>query len=475
MSTEIKDGANAHGQLLLVVLFTLGVGTMLYLVTNPGPNARTLPNVLLVSIDTLRRDHLPTYGYGRDTAPNATALARRSIVFEGAIAAHTNTAPAHASVMTGLFPQAHGVLQNGYRLKDDIPTLASVLAAAGYRTAGFVSGFTLKESDTGLGRGFQFYDDAPGVRDRPAADTLRRVLGWIRQPQTGQPVFLFVHLFDPHFPYQAPEVHARRFLPVGKEKFAFPVAADLKRMREQGPMPGEVDEYVARYDGEISYADWALGEILRAWDGLGPSVVVYLADHGETLSERPFVFDHGDRVYDEQIRIPLFLRLQDGAGAGTRVTGPVHQVDVMPTLLSILGLTQALPREREMQGRSLWPALLSGAPLPERPMFSLARPEPDRVTGLLEPMVRSGLVSAVRFGRYKLNAYPTATGHTYELFDLAEDPLEQNNLVQDKPELAEPLRAELEAWRAHAGQDDIPAPTLSAESAAALRALGYLQ
>ncbi len=432
-------------------------------------------SVVLISIDTLRRDHLPFYGYARDTAPNLTTLAADAVVFDQAIAAHTNTAPAHASILTGLYPTAHGIVRNGYALRDDVPVLAEILTTHGYQTAAFVSGFTLNGDTTGLDRGFGHYDDGgKKTRDRRAADTVDRVSTWLEQRDGQRPLFLFLHLFDPHFPYRAPEQHGRPFLPRGVDDFRFPVGAELDRLRRGEAQPGELEEYVSRYDGEIHYADHHLGRFFQELRRAGlfeDSLVIVTSDHGETLVERPFVFDHGGRVYEEQILVPWVMRFPQGRFAGQRIGAAVHQVDLLPTLLDLLGV-ETPPNH----GRSLLPAIRNGGPWPRRPLFSMARTEPPRVRGLSAPMARRGLIASIRVQGSKLIAYPTATGESFELFNLERDPGEQHSVAAEQPKVVERLRRELARWRVHTGADQpTPPPDLTPDVREALRALGYLE
>jgi arylsulfatase A-like enzyme len=366
-------------------------------------------------------------------------------------------------------------MKNGYRLGDDARTLAEILTAAGYETAAFVSGFTLNGKFTGLDRGFQTYDDGgEGQRDRRGENTLKAALAWLRQRPKDNPIFLFFHLYDPHFSYRAPPPHSEGFRDPAKTDWQFPAYPNIKRLRSQGFEPGEAEEFVARYDGEIHYADMVVGRLLDVLDAsdIGKkSLVILTSDHGETLIERPYPLAHGARTFDEQIRIPLAIRFPEGRGKGRRIQSGAHHVDMAPTVLDFLGL-----KGPPSHGLSLLGAVDGKPPANPRPLFSMARPEPARVANLREPMGRKGFVESVRIGGLKLISYPTATGTTVQLFDLTKDPQEKKDISIQSPDLVSRLEKELDAWRTSSGGTvDPPSPTLSDDTRDALRALGYLE
>jgi len=474
-----------------------------------GPRARNSmerPDVVLISMDTLRRDHLPFHGARRSTAPHLTELASSSLVFEHAFAAHTNTGPSHASILTGLYPPKHGILRNRYHLGSGVVPLAQILGEEGYQTVGVTSSVMLSDRLTGLGRGFERYEEvAQGQSDRQANETwevARRVLGDL---DPGKPLFLFFHLFDPHYPYRAPVAFSIALGSTEAEEARFPENADLPRLRSGGAAPGELEVYMRRYDAEIRFADQAIGRLFNTLKDLGRldrSIVIFLSDHGETLVERPFVFDHGGRAYEEQIRVPLLFHLPGGLCGGRRMTREAHHVDVVPTLLDLLGLpipgdvqgVSLLPgvgpifvsgqkrrvtenaREGDLRcpGRNRGRAVSVGRPGSGRQIVSFARPEPDRVSHIQAPLVREGLVIALRVWPWKLIAYPGQGRFYHELFRLDLDPLEQHNLAQSDPAQLARMKATLDHWLAATGGDlGRPVPRVPSEDEAMLRSLGY--
>ena len=445
----------------------------------PAPSPEPV-NLVILSIDTLRPDHLGVYGYPRETSPNLDRFADRAVVFDQAVTVHVATAPAHGTILTGRYPASHGIRRNGMRLAPDVPTLAEAVAARGYATGGFVSGWTL-ESHTGLDRGFATYDDALGApragARRKGARTTKAALKWLRrQVADEREFFLFLHLFEPHWPYEPPPRDALRFLPNQYElaTVSKPVHID-RRLDVNRLTPLEQREYVARYDGEIVVADRLLGRLLEELDDLGAAhntVIVVLSDHGETLFEREWTMDHGTRPYDEQARIPLLLAIPGDPNAGRRVADQVSLLDVAPTLLEVFGM--AAPDG--LQGRSLLPLVRGEPETDRRPAFITARSEPRRVPHLGVPLSSRGLVRAVRMPELKLIEYPTPDGGRHpELFALSDDPGELRNRATLSPESAASLHRELAQWQMTSGADPrVDDPVLDPETEAALRELGYL-
>ncbi len=449
---------------------------------NP-PDARAIEepiHVVLLSMDTTRRDHVSFYGYEKDTTPALQRLvAERGVVFDSAVAVHANTGPSHGSILTGLYPGSHGILRNGMKLDERATSLAEILREQGYITGGFISGWSLT-GHTGLDRGFDVYDTTlpDGVR-RSAELTLEAARPWMRNAvAAGGPFFLFFHLFDPHFPYQPPEAEGLRFLPDGKTEFSTQLKSSLTRLRAHSEITPEIaEEYVARYDGEIAYADRHMGMLLEMLEELGVAdrtLIVFLSDHGETLYEREWIFDHGARAYDEQIRVPMAMRLPADAYAGKRVHAQVSHVDVVPTVLDVLGL----PPQAGVAGRSLLPLL--DMPINrggQRPVFAHAEPRPERVPEIEVPIAEEGLIATIRLPTVKLIEYPMLGGGWFrQLFDLVEDPRETRNVAEGRRELADDLHVELDRWRRATGSAELtPTPRLSPEVENGLRALGYVE
>ncbi|HJS58571.1 MAG TPA: sulfatase-like hydrolase/transferase [Vicinamibacteria bacterium] len=419
------------------------------------------PNLLLVTIDTLRADHCSAYGYGKPTTPRLEALARDGVRCELAYAPMPSTGPSHATMFTGLLPRRHGVRKNGHVLGGRHRTLAETLARAGYRTHAIVSSFILGRR-FGLDQGFASYDESLSGSADPkealfqTADRARRkAVDWLRtsgdlgSTRPAQPFFLWVHIFDPHEPYAPPLEHRRPFAP--------PDESDALRSA------------LASYDGEVRFADAELGLLLDALAGAGrldDTLVVITADHGEGLMAHGHM-SHGPQLYEEAVRVPLVLRWPRGLPKGTLVEDPVLLADLQPTLLTLAGVSGTPD--------------VDGIDLAER-LRGRQRGEPNRVVLLerrqyKERTVDGGLpvrgtLTGVRLGRFKYLEAP-AEGRR-ELYDLLADPGERHDLSAERPREAESMARLLAAWQATSGVRPELADE-SAETRDALRALGYVQ
>jgi arylsulfatase A-like enzyme/Tfp pilus assembly protein PilF len=399
-----------------------------------------LPNVLLITIDTLRADRLGCYGFGLAHTPAIDRLAREGVRCADATTTAPITLPAHSSIMTGLYPPAHGVRDNGnYALGPDAVTLAERLGAAGYRTAAFVSALVLTRR-YGLDQGFEVYDDdlwsedAPQlfmIRDRPAARTADRGLAWLDgwwSSAPRAPFFLWVHFFDPHQPYESRSVDLAALAPTA-------------------------------YDAEIAEADRGVGRLL-AWleqhGILDDTLVVLTADHGESLGEHGEP-THGIFVYDATIRVPLLWRLPGALPAGSTYTGPVRHIDIVPTALAALGLRGGVPT----QGVNLLPAFQGHIRPPHVAQYAEAR--------LAEEGFGMAPLATVRHDGRKWIAAPRP-----ELYDLRADPKELHNVYPS--EAARPLEETMHGILADGARRALPAPTreIDRETEEMLRALGYM-
>ncbi|MBN1654927.1 MAG: sulfatase [Deltaproteobacteria bacterium] len=436
------------------------------------------PNLILISIDTLRRDRLGVYGYEKATSPVIDRLAAESVVFDTAISAQTNTAPSHATIFTGLFPGSHGILRNGMRLKEKVPTMASILKEEGYATGGFISGWTLTPH-TDLQRGFDEYNAAFSGSRREGEITWALAKRWLRDKGEGEkPFFLFLHLFEPHFPYVPPAQYALRFLPEQSRLEAPDERDNLPGLKIKLKLePKEEREYEARYNGEVLFSDIIVERLLNELKRTRiqeNTLMILLSDHGETLFEREWVADHGGRVYDEQLRVPLIVHFPDKKWAARRIEQQVTLVDVLPTVLDFLRCR----KPERLEGRSLL-ALIKGSERDKapHPAFSHARPEPVRVPEISARLSKKGLISSIRLPNVKLVEYPLESGGWYQqLFDLQADPDERVNLAQSKPDLVKKLHQQLAQWRIRTGvETQSLIPRLSKEIEKGLRSLGYVE
>jgi len=318
-----------------------------------GARAPARPSVILISIDTLRADHLGLYGYGRDTSPFLDRFARQCTVFERAHAPCAWTLSSHMTMLTGLFPAQHGVVEEDVALNDGIPTLAERLHDVGYQTVGLYRQSWVHERH-GFARGFDVFRAHVDVEE--AGAHLDEELGRL-DPE--RPLFLFVHLYDVH---NAPAGPGQRPLYPGpkpfQDLFLTPDAAPLPELSEEKLWetanllgPAELETVVALYDGGIRHVDTRLSEWFEELERAGwlaNTLVVITSDHGEALGQRGRLDGHGGFA-EEGLHVPLLVRRPDGHGAGTRNPAVVHLGDLVPTVLSALGL----PADERLPGTSL--------------------------------------------------------------------------------------------------------------------------
>jgi arylsulfatase A-like enzyme/Flp pilus assembly protein TadD len=392
-------------------------------------------NLLLITIDTVRADHIGVYGYRSAETPTLDRLAATGVRLADASSPAPLTAPAHASILTGLLPPHHGVRNNGAeRLAETTPTLATHLAAAGYRTGAFVGAFVL-DHRFGFATGFErFDDDIPfdpraGVdAERPGRVVVDRAFGWLAEPSE-KPFFAWVHLYDAHAPYQPPEPYRTRFAG-------------------------------APYDGEIAEVDHQVGRLMEWLQRSGrtaTTVVAVAADHGEALGEHGET-THGLLLYQACLRVPVIVSAPGVLPAGAVVAAPVSLVDLAPTLAAVLAVPLGGPAGPPLDGRDLSAALLAGKEAEATDVYAESR---YPATFGWSPL------AALRRGALKYIAGPDP-----ELYDLAADPAESSNLVSARGADAAALASRLAAL----ARTTATAPPSAVESRtlARLQSLGYV-
>ena len=396
-----------------------------------APVAPRPPSVVLVTLDTTRADHLGCYGHATAHTPTLDGLASQGWRFDRAYTAVPLTTPSHATIHSGLYPTRHGIHTHGDAvLPESVLTLAERLGAVGYRTAASVSAFTTTRI-WNFDQGFEEYFDDVGqataggrwARERPADGVVDDAVGWLGQVQD-EPFFLWAHFFDPHDPYRPPKAWAERF-------------------------PD------APYDGEIAYMDEQLGRLVAAVEARGEPVVwVLVGDHGEALTLEHGERTHGLFLFDPTTRVPLIVRPAQPLAQGQVVTPTVATADILPTVMGLLGLE--VPTD--LDGLDLAP-LLRGE----------AMEHPGAYLESYTPLTRFGYHPELAWAdnTHKLMDTPTPL-----LFDLAQDPGEEKNLLPGEQPVAERLRQPLAATRARsvAGEQVGPAPEIAEQ----LAALGYL-
>jgi len=416
----------------------------------PGA-AASHPDIILISVDTLRADHLAPWGGDPTVAPAINTLAAQSIRFPDTLCDVPLTAPSFAAMFTGRPPLYHGLTRNGMHLPDGVPLVAEDLSRAGYHTVAVVGSWVLKARLCGLDRGFAIYDDhmerfrwGVALGERDAEQVTNAAIRYLAERPHARPLFLWVHYIDPHAPYR----------------------------RHAGctpPRPSEPESRKDRarrfYRGEITWMDRHIARLLHAVPE--SAVVVFIADHGENLGEHGY-FGHGRQLWQASIRIPLFLRIPGRPPVDVDVPAMAH--DLAPTLLALAG-TGPLPRSEGFD-------LLNTPPPADRPRF--IQSYPGAVTPL--PGIRDFLdqqkpqLSGVVLGPYKW--FADRHGRQARLFNLREDPDERYNLISGLPEHRSALESLTYTWlnSAQTIQNGGPShlPGLTPADRAALRALGYL-
>ncbi|MEJ2086645.1 MAG: sulfatase, partial [Acidobacteriota bacterium] len=365
------------------------------------------PPVVVISIDTLRSDRLPAYGYTDVDTPNIDRLRADSILFEHIFSPYPLTLPAHSSMLTGLLPPEHGVRDNsGYRLDaSHLPFLPRLLQEHGYATGAAVSSYVLRAT-TGLSSGFDFYDDGVQFRSqailgdvqRAGIETLDSARSWLRSV-ADEPFFFFFHIYEPHTPHAPPEPFASR--------------------------------YSSPYDGEVAVADFVVGELLEELADLGiydPALILLTSDHGEGLDDHGD-YEHGLLLYREAIQVPLMIKLPGGQRGGSTISEPGQLIDIFPTVVDLVGLESS-----DSPGRSLLRPVEGSEPT-ERSIYS------------------ETYFPRLHFGWSELRSliewpYHYIEGPDPELYDLVNDPKQKDNILLQDRRIFGRLRQQLATYDA---------------------------
>ena len=402
-----------------------------------------VPNIIFITVDTTRADRMGFLGSKRGLTPNLDTLARQGVVFERAYSQAPLTPVSHATIFTGTYPQFHTVTDFGHPLPALLPFVPEILKKSGYHTGAFIGSLILDPKASmapGFDRGFDVFE--AGFRpkhgpdesrydtvERRAGDVVHRAITWLGKNRPA-PFFMWVHLYDPHAPYDPPPPYDTRF---------------------KDP-----------YDGEIAYADASLGKLfayLRQHGLYERSLIVMMSDHGESLGAHGEAM-HGIFLYDETIHVPLLFKLPGAVLAGRRVSSRVRLVDVAPTLLSML----SLPLPPTFQGESLVPLMKASSKIAGADLTAYAETDyPHRAFGW-------SALRSLRSGKYLYVRAPKP-----ELYDQSQDTSDQHNLAASSPAVASTLLTQLNDLRDRTSsyKGDKPEQTLTAEQSEKLAALGY--
>lgn len=410
------------------------------------------PNILLITIDSLRADHLGCYGYHHDTSPRIDALAREGSLVEDFICPAIPTHPSYTTLYTGQHPSRHGIVAHAGRnvLPREAPFLPELLLEEGYLTC---AADNLMRARLWFGRGYEFYIDSsvgmPLVVNVTCDDINDRAIQWLRSYGTRrEPFFLFLHYWDPHYPFTPPPSYGDMFyegddpndpdIHALEEWWNHPygfgaIARDTWARTADGPVTDPA-YMTALYDREIRYNDDGVGKMLEALDDLGltdDTLVMLVADHGESMTEHRIFYEHHG-LYETTVRVPFIARWPGRIPAGQRLPGMLTHMDIAPTILDAIG---AEPVD-EMDGKSFWPSLTgTGGDFGYDKLVSLECSWQAKW--------------CLRNGRYKyiLAREPDLYGTPpRELYDLQSDPGEKDNLAERKRDVALELEDELEGW-----------------------------
>ncbi|MFN2427827.1 MAG: sulfatase [Candidatus Binatia bacterium] len=431
----------------------------------PGPYPGR--NILVITVDTLRPDHLGAYGYHRPTSPAIDALARRGVTFDMAFAPRGMTWPSLATMLTSLSPTTTNVRWNGQYLPQGVPTMASLAREAGYETRAFLGG-----SICHMARAMGVFESVECGEDLYVGMTAVEFL----RAKKEKPFFSWVHLMAPHAPYKPPAKHdvfssAAYKGPVGRDRFTLDqISAKQKALSE-----ADLAQLHGLYDGEVQFADQQVGLLLATLDEqglLGDTIIAFTADHGEDLYEHHRYLYHACSIYDSSLRIPLILALPDDAKAGTRYSRVVELIDLAPTLLELAGIGR-LP---SFEGKSMLRRLAGSDDDDGEPGEAVA------VSEWYDPDLKKSL-QTVRTERWRYISNPEGltpqclpAGDYYkvareELYDHSVDPAESRNVAAEHPQLTKWLS---ELTGRSSALDDAPLP-VDPKLTEELRSFGYIQ
>jgi arylsulfatase A-like enzyme len=434
------------------------MAALLWLQAAPPAPASRFPNVLLVTVDTLRADRVSSYGYARPTTPNLDRLLARGVRFAQARTVEPLTTPALASLLTSRYPHEHGATRNGMRLRTGLPSLARVLGQRGFRTAAFVGNWTLRDAISGLGEHFHTYRQIASRKrwlvmksEATGDDLTAAALDWLaklRQDSPDRPFLLWVHYVEPHAPYRTQTRFTGALGYGGKRDLA----------------PGE------RYDTEVAFADHAIGELLAGVAKLArgeDTLIAVAGDHGESLGEHGY-WGHGRHLYENNLRVPMGIAWE-GKLQPAVIGAPATLLDLAPTVLGLIGY----PALRDGRGFDWSPVLHGRAPPPHHAAYFQAHKGAVQSVEDARRARRRGLLEVALLVGDRKETLRLRGGEHY-LVDVASDPGDQKNLADRRSGPSPDLRH----WQQLVEQglvsaDLLPPPTLDRETEEQLRALGY--
>ncbi len=470
------------------VKYLIGAGLCLLLCSCPQGRIKPIArHVIFISLDTTRPDHIGCYGNPWVTTPNLDRLASESILFTRYMTAVPTTLPSHTSLFTGKYPHHHGNPQNGYMVNRDNVMLTEILKSAGYQTLGFIGSFAL-DSRFDFSQGFDYYDQSyehfvgEGTlteHERSAQSVTRSVISYLSAQPATHPLFLFVHYFDPHKPFDPPAPFDSMYRwedennnhSSGRITVSYPCSHSLSEENWQLSKKAAVG-----YAGEISYMDHHLGNLLTFLKEKGildEAILVVTSDHGENFWEHMPYFHHGTSTHQTSMHAVCMIRLPAGAHGGTIVDKPLSSIDILPALLQYLSLS--VPDG--IDGKA-FDFNKCAASIGDRFVYGQATlTTPWKVPAVSSGWEHSNKARCVRSGNLVYMQTPYARSE--ELYDLSSDPYEQHNLLRSPSppitSVARELKQKLETWAASADPlESFPEKARREETIEKLKALGYM-
>ena len=446
----------------LSIFLVFAGGSSLY--CSDGPRGL---NVILITLDALRPDHLGCYGYKKNTSPNIDKLAKEGVLFTQAISQTSWTCPSFFSLITSTYPSTNQVYYWDRILPKSIITLTEILKEKGYCN-GFISGHGGTNPNSGFNRGFDTFVDIVEVR---AGQITNEAISWIKNNRNKN-FFLWIHYMDTHSPYQPPFPYNKLFLPADfiklsdeflAEKYkwigVFPIQSLENTLTEE-----DREYYISQYDGVINFIDEQIGILLKNLKNLNlfkKTFIIITADHGENLADQDKYFGHGGALYEELIKVPLILRCKGLFPKGKIINHQIQLIDIMPTILDILSVDTNV----KMEGKTLLPLILNKKIKSSYYAFSEVR---ENENG------KEYILYSIRTANRKL--IYCESENNYEFYNLKKDPHELNNLVSTEKEQFKFLKEKLEEWMVRPKPNIIPLTTpVDEQTKERLKSLGYLQ
>jgi len=451
--------------LILMLILFVGIG---YYVTEHKIFSKN-SNVVLITIDALRPDHLSCYGYGRNTSPNIDAFAKDGVLFTQAISQASVTIVSLASFVTAVYPTRHRIITQHLDYDRDFfyPTIMEILKRQGYEVATFFA-HPLLNKIKWIKRGVDFHfqtkyykGDSHQMNSYSATDLTNAALNWVLKKPKNK-FFIWMHYIAPHTPYLPPPPYDRLYV---NDEYYNPhkTAGFVDNLEGRGGIPpdaaiesiSEVDYYIAQYDGEIKYADRQIGRFIKKLKELKlyeNTLIIISADHGESLGEHNVYFEHAAGLYDESIKIPLIVKLPQEKFRGKIINRQVRAVDIMPSILDILNVKVS----ENIDGESLYPLITGRGVYKSQYSFS-----------------KTAAMNSIRTEEWKLIYYED--NNSYELFNLKEDPQRLTNLYDDEGKIAQMLSSEMEEIASIPSDIKRGTEDIDKKAKEVMRSLGYVQ